>query len=116
MVIACDNGSVLNDNDFKLFAKSKAIKHTKSASYHASTNGCTEKGVRRFKVTMKKLADIKSMAENLQMFFSVWNNSTICYVKSPKELMNRKLNNMLNIIKLDADSHKASYPRNSQNF
>ena len=114
--IRSDSRSVLNHNDFKLFAKSQGIKHIKSASYHASTNGCSKRGVGTFKVTMKKLADIKPMPENLQMFLFQYDITPQSATgKYPKELLNRKLNIMLNIIKLDADSRKVSYPGNIPN-
>ena len=67
---------------------------------------------------MKKLRDITSMSEKLQTFlfqYSIIPQSITG--KSPAELlMNRKLNNKLNIIKPDADSHKANYPINSCSF
>ena len=117
-VIISDNGSAFTSDEFELFLKNSGIKHIKSAPYHPSTNGCVERAVRTFKTTMKKLTNIMSMSEKLQTFlFQYRIISQSITGKSPAELlMNRKLNNKLNIIKPDADSHKVNYPINSRSF
>ena len=58
------------------------------------------------------------MSDRLQIFLFQYRITPQSITgKSPEELlMNRKLNNRLNIIKPDADSSKVSYPRNSQSF
>ena len=67
---------------------------------------------------MKKLTDITSLTEKLQTFLFQYRITPQSITgKSPAELlMNRKLNNKLNIIKPDADSYKANYPINSRSF
>ena len=80
------------------FLKTRVLnKHIKSAPYHPSTNGCTERAVRAFKTTMKKLTDITSMSEKLQTFLFQYRIIPPSITgKSPAELLiNRKLNNKI---------------------
>ena len=59
---------------------------------------------------MEKLADVKSMPQKLQMFLFQYHITPQSFTDEfPSELlMNRKLTNRLNIIKLDTDSHEVS--------
>ena len=108
---------MFTSEELTFFVKIKGIKHIKSALYHPATNGCAESGIRTFKTTMKKLKNIESMSDRLRTFlcqYSITPQSITS--KSPVELlMNRKLNNKLNI-KPDADSSEVSHPTNCSSF
>ena len=67
---------------------------------------------------MKKLSDVKFIPEKVQMFlFHYYITPQSVTGEFPAErLMNRKLANRLNVIKLDTDSHEVSCPINSRNF
>ena len=117
-VIISDNGSFFTSEEFTFFVKINGIKHIKSAPYQPATNGCAERAVRTFKTTMKKLKDIESMSDRLQMsLFQYGITPQSIAGKSPAELfMSRKINNRLDIIKPDADSSEVSYPRINRSF
>ena len=79
---------------------------------------CAERAVRTFKTAMKKLKDIESMSDRLQIILFQY-----CIIpqsitgKSPAELlMNRKFINKLNIIKPDDDISKVNHSRKCQSF
>ena len=115
-VIISDNGPVFTSDEFAFFCcETSEMKHIKSAPFHPATNGCAEKAVRTFKVTMKKLKDIQSMSERLRTFLFQYCITPLSITgKSPVELfMNRKLNNKLNVMKPDEDSSEVNRSLNS---
>ena len=47
--LVSDNGPQFTSNDFAHFMKANSIKHIRSAPYHPSSNGLTERFVQTFK-------------------------------------------------------------------
>ena len=90
-VVISDNGSVFTSEEFSFFVKTSGMKHIKSASYHPANNKCAERAVRTFKTMMKKLKDIESMSDRLQMFlFQYCITPQSMIGKSPAELLTNK--------------------------
>ena len=53
-VTVTDNGSCFISSDFTKFARHNQIHHLKTAPYHPSSNGLTERAVQTFKLGIKK--------------------------------------------------------------
>ena len=111
-VIISDNGSVFTSQGFTFFVKTNGIKPIKSPPYNSATNGCAKRAVMIFKTTMKKLKDIESMSDRLQMFlFQCRITPQSITGKSPAKLLMKRKLNKLSIIKSDAHSSEVSHPR-----
>ena len=53
-VMVIDNGSCFTSSDFTKFARRNQIRHLRTAPYHRSSNGLTERSVQTLKLGMKK--------------------------------------------------------------
>ena len=107
-ICVSDNGSCFTSKEFERFMKKNGILHIKSAPYHLATHGCTERLVRTFKNTFRKMEGSVSLNEKLKTFLftcRITPQSTTGI--SPAELlMNKKLNSKLNIRKPGAQLSK----------
>ncbi|XP_039511288.1 uncharacterized protein K02A2.6-like [Pimephales promelas] len=100
--IVSDNGSCFVSTEFREFMQKNGIEHVTSAPYHASSNGCAERGVQTFKAMMKKAGEGSIATRVSRVLFSYRITPQSTTGLSPAEMLQgRKLRSTLDLIHPD---------------
>lgn len=104
-MLGSDNGTCFTSAEFETFMKKNGIDHVKSAPFHPSSNGLTERAVQTFKEGMKKMKGDTVQNRLLRFLFSYHITPHATTGLSPAKLMmSRKLKSTFDLLLPDVKS------------
>ena len=123
-IVVTDNASGFKSEEFGEFLQKNNIRKLHSAPFHPATNGLAERNVQTFKNAMRKMLETNTSKESVQNLISRFlftyriTPHSVTGISPAEALMNRKLNNVFNMLKPCADRKArmlaARNPRNDK--
>ena len=101
-IVVSDNGTVFTSDEFETFMTSNGIRHIKSAPYHPSTNGLTERAIQTLKGNLKK-SKTGPLETRISRFLFKYRTTphTTTGISPAELLMGRQLRSHLSILHPD---------------